>query len=70
MYNWLLCCVLQAASQEAESQLLLLSSQLAAAQRQVQELSEEGASLLVRHQTQSREEAAVLRVKLEQSQSE
>ncbi|GAX80321.1 hypothetical protein CEUSTIGMA_g7759.t1 [Chlamydomonas eustigma] len=61
--------VAKAASQEAESQLLTLSSQLAAAQRQVQELTEEGTTLLARHQMQAREEAAVLKVKLEQSQS-
>ncbi|GAX83568.1 hypothetical protein CEUSTIGMA_g10993.t1 [Chlamydomonas eustigma] len=63
------CVVLQAASQEAESQLLTLSCQLAAAQRQVQELTEEGTTLLARYQMQAREEAAVLKVKLEQSQS-
>ena len=61
---------MQAASQEADEQLLQLTSQLAASQRQLHELSSESAAVLSRLQMQAREEGAVLRVKLEQVQGE
>ena len=47
-----------------------LTSQLASAQRRLQELSSEAETVLSRHQAQAREDAAVLRVKMEQVQGE
>ena len=47
-----------------------LTSQLASAQRRLQELSSEADTVLSRHQAQAREDAAVLRVKMEQVQGE
>ena len=47
---------------------MTLASQLASAQRRLQELTSEAETALSRHQAQAREEAAVLRVKLEQAQ--
>ena len=64
------CCYLQGAAEEADAQLSNMLSELAVAKQQLAELSSQSASSLARVQMQAREEAALLRVKMEQVQGE